>query len=136
MKKFENFKSSLDFLKTADRKEAECNKYVRIGVIDQFCFTFELAWKVMKEVLSEEGVAEASKGSPKAVLKLSYKYGLIDDADLWIKMHIDRNNVTHRYNEMELDILLDNIFEHYIECLKQFSDDIAARIKELDDDNL
>ena len=37
------------------------------GIIDKFYIQFELSWKVLKELLILEGVAEAKAGSPKDI---------------------------------------------------------------------
>ena len=44
------------------------------GIIDKFYIQFELSWKVLKELLILEGVAEAKTGSPRDIIKMSYKF--------------------------------------------------------------
>ena len=59
---------------------------------------FELAWKLLKETLTYEGVASASSGSPREVLKAAFSvYDFIDE-DLWLEMLKTRNNVSHIYD--------------------------------------
>lgn len=47
------------------------------GAISLFLICFEQSWKVLKEVLSDHGFIEAQTSSPKQILKLAYKIGLI-----------------------------------------------------------
>lgn len=106
MKKIDNFSNCLNVLKDADFELANENEIYRTGVIGQFNLTFELAWKALQAVLREHGVQDADTGSPKEILQLGYKFGLIDDSAAWISMLKKRNAVTHIYDEDQIDDLL------------------------------
>lgn len=43
------------------------------GILHRYEFTFELAWKTIKDYLEHLGIVE-SIGSPREVLKLAYKH--------------------------------------------------------------
>lgn len=45
------------------------NEFIISGIIDRFFIQFELGWKVLKELLSYEGVAAAKNGSPREIIK-------------------------------------------------------------------
>ena len=64
MKKYDNYVSNLDVLKHADEQELD-NEFVIGGIKDKFCLQFELSWKLIKELLTYEGRAEAATGSPR-----------------------------------------------------------------------
>lgn len=66
------------------------------GTIQRFEFTFELAWKTMKDFLNEKGVTVSY---PREVIKTSFQESLIFDGDIWMQMLDSRNELTHVYDE-------------------------------------
>ena len=68
------------------------------GVLHRFEFTFELAWKSMKDYLEYTGVIEKT-GSPRETLQNAYQYNLINDGEEWINMMLARNSLSHLYDE-------------------------------------
>lgn len=114
MTKLDNFSSSLDVLKRADRALTLRDEIYRMGVIGQFNLTFELAWKALKATLLIHGVDAAKTGSPREVLKEGYAVNFVDDADIWLDMMRRRNVTVHVYDfdkALELTAL---IFDAYI----------------------
>ena len=59
---------------------------IRDGMIQRFGFSFELAWKALKEYMTEQGVPDLQ--FPKQLLQEAYAAGLIDDQAVWLEMHI------------------------------------------------
>ena len=114
MRKLDNFSSGLAVLRRADFTAAYDNEFYRAGVIANFNITFELAWKALQEVLRLEGVEQAVTGSPRDILKLGYRFGLIDDIAVWLLMLESRNIAIHVYNEAEADKLLILIRDSFI----------------------
>lgn len=72
------------------------DKFIVAGTIQNFEFTFELAWKAMQRFLKLKGV---DTGSPNQVLRAAHKEGLIDDLELWLRFLKNRNLSVHTYNE-------------------------------------
>ena len=68
------------------------------GVLHRFEFTFELAWKTLKDYLEYLGIA-INTGSPREVIKESFAHNLISDGEIWIKMMLARNSLSHLYDE-------------------------------------
>ena len=76
MKKYENFASALANLEDAPNQDLN-NDFVQSGLINKFNLQFELSWKLLKRLLEYEGATLAASGSPRAILKESYRfYGL------------------------------------------------------------
>lgn len=94
-----------------------------IGLLNHFEKTFELSWKLMKDILYFEGVSEAASGSPLTILKSAYHYGLITDEAMWKATLTDRNNLSHRYDSAILEEMAVKIKEDY---LTLFSDLLAV----------
>lgn len=97
-KSFENALSSLQqALGKAPLSELE-----RDGVIQRFEYTFEMAWKTIRQLLVVLGRAEVS-GSPKPVLRDAVEEGLLTDLDLWFDFLEARNASSHSYNNITAD---------------------------------
>ena len=70
---------------------------IRDGMIQRFEFSFELAWKALKEYMTEQGVADLQ--FPKQILQEAYAAGLIDDQAVWLEMLRARNSMSHIYDD-------------------------------------
>jgi len=93
--RLQNFEKSYQLLENTlqikSPSEAE-----RAGLIQFFEMTFELAWKMMKDYLQEQGF---SVDSPKEAIKQAFQSNLIADGHGWIDALNDRNLTTHTYQE-------------------------------------
>ena len=114
MKKYDNFKAALKNLKDIYRYDEPYDNVVLTGLVALYEICFEQSWKAMKEILAEEGVTEATTGSPKSILKAAYKTGMISDEQLWLEALATRNNVAHAYNSaIALQIVRDTKSKYY-----------------------
>ncbi len=115
MKRFEERKK--DLINATNRlKEAlneEESDLVIDGVLHRYEFTFELAWKTLKDYLEYLGVT-INTGSPREVIKESYAHDLISDGETWIKMMLARNSLSHLYDEETSRQVYNEIKEKYI----------------------
>ena len=106
------FKNAVARLKEVLQEEK--TDILRDSAIQRFEFAFDLAWKVLKEILEVEyGVACAS---PKKCFRDAYKQGIITHDDLWMDMTDWRNAAVHTYNEE----LADNLYEKLPRALEKF----------------
>ncbi len=89
------------------------------GLIQAFEFTHELAWKVLKDYLEEQGVVDliASKDSTREAFKL----GLIEDGDVWMEMIKLRNLTSHTYNEQVAEEVSSATVQRFYPAFVQFS---------------
>lgn len=83
------------------------------GILHRFEFTFELAWKTMKDCLEDQGIV-GKIGSPREILKEAFSAGLIDNGEVWIDMMMSRNELSHLYDEETSREIYDDIREKYI----------------------
>lgn len=134
MKKFDNFTNCLAVLANADFKMAETNDIYRTGIIEQFNLTFELAWKALQEVMRMHGVAEVATGSPREILQLAYKFGFINDSEIWLLMLKKRNTSVHIYNEDEVDEMIVLIRDSFIPAFAALKDTLAKKLVETESD--
>ena len=113
MKKFENYRSNLAVLSKADQEDLN-NSFIISGIIDKFSLQFELAWKVLKELLRYEGSSAAGSGSPREILKAAY--GVFDflEESVWLSMLRDRNDMGHIYDGAAAERMVARILQDYI----------------------
>ncbi|MEY8460432.1 HI0074 family nucleotidyltransferase substrate-binding subunit [Eggerthellaceae bacterium 24-137] len=118
MKKYDNYAAQLAVLERA-KDEDLANEFVMSGVTSKFALQFELAWKLLKETLAYEGIAEATSGSPREILKAAFAaYDFIDE-DLWLEMLKTRNELSHIYDGDAARITVDRIVEAYTPAFQE-----------------
>ena len=115
MKRFEERKQ--DLINATNRlKEAlneEENEIMIDAVLHRYEFTFELAWKTLKDYLEYLGIT-VNTGSPREVIKESFAHELISDGEIWIKMMLARNSLSHLYDEETSRQVYNEIKNKYI----------------------
>lgn len=131
MENFDTLIRCIYSLKSADNKLAQTDKIYRRGILQRFCTTFELAWKVLQAVLRLHSVAEAETGSPREIIKLGFKVGFITDEQVWLDIQKDRNKAVHVYNEDDIDEIIDRIFSRYIPAFENFANMMQTKIDEV-----
>ena len=68
--------SNLAKSKTADPK----TDFVLEGTVLNFSLTFDISWKVMKDILIKKmGILDFAVGSPRETLQQAFTNGIIDD---------------------------------------------------------
>ena len=93
--RFSNFKKATLQL-TEFMEKGELNKFEVQGLIQCFEYTFELAWKTMKDYLEQEGF---DVKSPRSTIQTAFQTQLIKDGHLWIDALEKRNLMAHTYDE-------------------------------------
>lgn len=66
------------------------------GLIQTFQFTFELAWKTMKDYLELAGFDIVS---PRDTIKQAFQAGYISDGQIWLEALDKRNMMSHMYDQ-------------------------------------
>lgn len=111
--RFQQFGKVMGLLKLSIAIE-NCSVVEQAGMIHFFELSFELAWKLLKDYLTEEGF---DAKSPRAVIKLAFQQELIPDGHVWIRALQDRNLTTHTYNEETADLVEQRIRDEYLPFL-------------------
>ena len=130
MKKFDNYKSNLAILSKANNEDLE-NEFIISGIIDKFFIQFELAWKVLKELLRYEGNSVANTGSPREIIKAAYAVYEFIDEKVWLSMLKQRNDMTHIYDGNAAKELVGNIINEYIPTFYLMQKEIEIRYQEI-----
>jgi nucleotidyltransferase substrate binding protein (TIGR01987 family) len=125
IQRFNNYLRAYDLLKEAafigEPSELEIE-----GMIQRFEYTFELAWKTMKDYLEEMGFTEIV-GSREAI-RIAFANGIIADGDIWMEMIKARNLTTHIYNSETAHQIWSDIIKLYLPCFKQFRDYLEGKL--------
>lgn len=125
MKRFLSFRNSLAAL-TEARKRDLTDSFVLSGTGAKFSITFELAWKVMKDILLQHyEITNFVAGSPKEVLKQAFQAELIDD-QAWMEMLRVRNELAHDYDESTIREYCGRIVGKYIDLFHEFEETVLA----------
>ena len=95
----------------------------RDSMIQRFEFSIELFWKYLKKYLEKEKIKSLS---PKSVIRDYCSSGFLDtqDAETFLTMLDDRNDVSHMYKEELADRLSVKIPTYY-ELMKKYADKLA-----------
>jgi len=121
--RYESFCNSLDALNEAKHRDLS-DSFVLSGTAAKFCITMELAWKVMKDILSGyHMLTDFPKGSPREVMQKAFEVGLIHD-EVWLAMLRIRNELAHDYDNEIIQEQCDNIVNRYIDVMYQFKGEI------------
>ncbi len=118
-KRWRSFENSLASLSEARSRDMS-DSFVLSGTSAKFSITFDLAWKVMKDVLIQHyAITDFVSGSPREVLRSAYRAGMIAD-DIWMEMLKIRNQLAHDYDEVIVKKYCQKIISQYLERLYEF----------------
>lgn len=104
----------------SDKTVDDLSELEKEGLIQRFEYTFELAWKVLQDVLLFKGY-EFMHG-PNGTLKMAFEDGLISNHDGWRRMAKARIATTHTYNEGESSEIVRQIYDEYSMLLNRLDE--------------
>jgi nucleotidyltransferase substrate binding protein (TIGR01987 family) len=117
--RFENFERAFLLLKEAFEKDIGLmSDLEKEGVVQRFEYTFELAWKTLKDYLAYSGVA-FDQVTPRSVIKQAFAARIIEDGQAWIDMLEQRNLMAHTYDKETFDAVVRSISQRYFVALEQ-----------------
>jgi nucleotidyltransferase substrate binding protein (TIGR01987 family) len=89
----------------------ELSRLEKQGLIQAFEYTYELAWKTLKDYLQWQGLVDII-GS-RDTIREAFSQGLLEDGQVWMNMLVDRNRTSHTYNQEIADTIFYNIRDVY-----------------------
>lgn len=92
--RFENLERVFRLLQEAAGRQSLSDLEAE-GMVQRFEYTFELAWKTLKDFLELQGFTVAY---PREVIKTAFQVGLISMGDAWFEMLDRRNEAAHTYD--------------------------------------
>lgn len=123
--RFQNFQRAFGLLQQAmDLDYRSLNQLEKEGVIQRFEFTFELAWKVLKDKMEHDGLV-VDQISPRAVVRQAWQAKYIEDAEVWLRMMGDRlvianSLMSHTYDSAKFEAVLQTIAVEYLPMLSEW----------------
>ncbi len=123
---FEDFKNALERMNEGLKENIDDNSMAIDGTTQRFEFTFELAWKLARAILSYNGIAATN---PRMVIKEAFSTGLFKDGAGWIEMLGDRNKTSHIYDEYMAREIYSKIKNNHYKLLEDFCQAAANFIK-------
>ncbi len=122
--RFSNYKKATQQL-TEFIEKGNLNKFEILGLIHCFEYTFELAWKTMKDYLEQEGFQVKS---PRETIQAAFQGQLITDGHAWIDALNKRNLMAHTYDEEVVKKAEQLIKEKYYSILKELLTKLEEKI--------
>ena len=125
-RRFESFRKSLAVLKEIRERDLN-DSFILSGAGAKFNITFDLAWKVMKDIVIQRfAVVDFPKGSPREVLRKAYEFQLISD-DAWMDMLRDRNDLMHDYDGEIVKTVCERLINCYLALFEAFQETVETR---------
>lgn len=107
--RFQNFEKAVGHLQEAI--EIKTPSYIeKAGIIQIYEFTFELAWKTLKDYLEDKHL---DVKFPRDALKEGFMNEIIKEGDIWMDMLEKRNLMSHTYNESNAELAYNLIKTDY-----------------------
>lgn len=124
-RRFQSFCNSRDALAEARERDLT-DSFVLSGTSARFSITFDLSWKVMKDILVQYyAITGFVTGSPRDVLREAFKANLISD-DAWMDMFKVRNELAHDYDSEIVKTHCNTIVKEYIDLFYEFKGVVNA----------
>lgn len=114
--RFSNLAKAFTQLEQANSRYENLSELEKEGLVQRFEYTFELAWKTLKDFLESKGVMV---NFPREVIKEAFATGLVIDGELWMEMLDKRNLMAHTYEEEIFKEVLNGIHQKYFGAIKQ-----------------
>lgn len=114
VQRFEHFRQALGQLKEAHvlAQSRRLSKLEEQGMIQAFEYTYELAWKVLKDFLESRGV-QGLYGT-RDVTRAAFQRELLGDGNVWMAMIESRNLTSHTYDQTIAQKVLTAIRQDYL----------------------
>ena len=127
--RFDNFNRALEQLTQAVElsRQRPLSDLEKQGVIQGFEIVHELAWNMLKDFLTYEGIT-GIVGSRGAVRE-AYKRELLIDGELWMDMIEKRNLSSHTYNKELAQALVNIIVGGYHAAFLALQQEMQYRLQ-------
>lgn len=124
--RFQNFEKAYTNLEDAYNL-TEYSELEKTGLIKTFEYTFELAWKTLKDILEFEGF---EVNSPRATIKQAFQTGYVKDGAGWLDILDKRNLMTHTYDEETSEEVVELIKDKYFALIQELHKTLNDKIAE------
>ena len=128
IQRFQNFDRAFLLLRSAleERGLEQMSELEKEGLIQRFEYSYELAWKTMKDYLEEQGTI-INPVTPRNVIKEAFSAQIIADGQVWVDMMLHRNLLAHTYDFSKFKEVLDAVVERYLDAQEQLHEWFLTR---------
>jgi nucleotidyltransferase substrate binding protein (TIGR01987 family) len=118
--RFDNYKRAFNLLREAieTMEKRELTQLEKEGVIQRFEYTWELAWKVLRDYMEHEGIV-LEKITPASIIKAAFEAKIITNGELWMQALDARNKMSHQYNLKKFEEVIKEIQLNYLALLDE-----------------
>lgn len=109
----------------ATANERPLSELERLGLVQAFEFTHELAWKVMQDFCQWQG--QSGLAGSRDATRAAFQAGLIRDGEVWMDMIRSRSLTSHIYNQEMAEMIAGYILEEYWPMLVEFGEEMQRR---------
>ena len=121
--RYHTFCKSLQNLEKSKYADPDA-EFVLEGTVLNFSLTFDISWKVMKDILIKKlEILDFAVGSPRETLQQAFTNGMIDD-DKWMQMLRSRNQLAHDYDGTFAREKFQDIINVYFPLFEKFRDKV------------
>ena len=127
--RFDNYKHAYLLLREAIEtlESRQLTQLEKEGVIQRFEYTWELAWKVLKDYLEQSGVV-LDNVTPASVIKAAFAAKVIADGELWMQALDARNRMSHTYDLKVFERIIEEIRTRYLSAFEMLYSDFLKKI--------
>lgn len=111
----------------------ELSELERQGLIQGFEYTHELAWNMLRDYLTHQGIFGLI-GSRDAV-RAAFRNGLIEDGEAWMKMIETRNLTSHTYNSETASSVMKDIVTQFHPAFERLHRTFNRLVEEMEQDS-
>ena len=102
------------------------------GVIQRFEYTFELAWKTLKDFLIFRKV-RLDRTGPGDVLRAAFATGYITEGPVWMEALDARNEMSHVYRRQSFDRVLQALQDRFMARFEELHDMLLTERVNIED---
>ena len=130
--RFNNFSKAYNLLKSVfeEKKREDLSLLEREGVVQRFEYTYELAWKTLKDYLEYNGNLNNIDISPRNIFKEAYSAKIIKNQESFIDMMLSRNLLSHTYDFIKFTEIIEKIENEYLKILNELHNFFLERIND------
>jgi len=130
--RFQNYNRAFFLLRSAieDNDIEKLSALEQEGAIQRFEYTFELAWKTLKDYLIDNGIAILPEITARAVIKEAFAANIIKDGQVYIDMMLSRNLLSHCYDFERFREVLKLVKDRYLPALSELHEFFLERVME------
>ena len=117
--RFSNYKRAFSLLREAIEamSESGLSQLEKEGTIQRFEYTMEIAWKVMKDYLENEGVV-FKQITPRCVIRKAFETNLTEHGRVWMEALDARNKMSHTYDFQKFEEVIEKIRSRFLPVME------------------